>query len=326
MPPVTPPVLENAAAPWLSVIVPSWNGERWITQALASLCADPEATGIECILIDSSDGPETLRIAQAFGDRLLLRALRRDDLPGWQEKTNHGIALARATHVCTLHQDDVWLPGRAAALRRWIAEDPEAALHLNPSAIVDANGRRLGLWRCPLPEGGVPPEIFLPRLLVQNFIAMPAPVFRRDLALAVGGLDEALWYTADWDLWLKLGAAGRVRYNRSPLTAFRIHGKSLTISGSRSLLDFEAQQRIVLERYLPLLPEAHHAEVRRLAETSIGVNAALAGALNGAPSALAHAAWRMLRLGPVGLTRYLRDSRITERVLPRLRARIAGGL
>jgi biotin/methionine sulfoxide reductase len=34
---------------------------------------------------------------------------------------------------------------------------------------------------------------------MQNFIAVPAPLFAREAALRVGGMDAALWYTADWD-------------------------------------------------------------------------------------------------------------------------------
>jgi len=312
--------------PWLTVVMPSWNGARWIAEALGSMAAEPEAGGIECIVLDNSDGPETREIAAGFADRLALRVLHRPDLPGWQEKTNHGFALARAPHLCTLHQDDAWLPGRAATLRAAIAAAPAAALHLNASVIIGAGGQRLGLWRCPLPAGEVPRETFLARLLVQNFIAMPAPVFRRDVALALGGLDTALWYTADWDFWLRLGAAGGVRYDPEPRTAFRIHGTSLTVTGSRSLDDFAAQQRIVLDRHLGLVAEHERAALRRRAEASIAVNAALAGALNGGLSAVPRAAWQVARLGPRGAAAWLRDSRIIERVLPRLWAKLSGGL
>ena len=312
--------------PWLSVVMPARNGARWIAEALGSLAAEPEAAGVECIVVDGSDGPETREIAAGFADRLALRVLHRPDLGSWQEKTNHGFALARAPHLCTLHVDDAWLPGRAAALRAAIAAAPAAALHLNASVIIGADGRRLGPWRCPLPAGEVPRETVLARLLVQNFIAVPAPVFRRDAALALGGFDPALWYTADWDFWLRLGAVGGVRYDPAPRTAFRIHGTSLTVTGSRSLDDFAAQQRIVLDRHLGLVAEHERAALRRRAEASIAVNAALAGALNGGLSAVPRAAWQVARLGPRGAAAWLRDSRIVERLLPRLRARFTGGL
>ena len=57
---------------------------------------------------------------------------------------------------------------------------------------------------------------------------------------------------------------------------------------------------------------------------TIVVNAALASASAGNPSLLPRAASEVLRLGPSGVYRYLRDSRIVERVAPRMRAKLSG--
>src|SRR5207244_2105039 len=112
-----------------------------------------------------------------------------------------------------------------AAVAGWIAADPAAAMHLHAAQIVDERGKRLSLWRCPLPAGDrpVPAQQMLTRLLVQNFIAVPTPTIRREAFLQVGGLDETLWYTADWDLYLKLSSAGAVYYHPDLLASFRIH-------------------------------------------------------------------------------------------------------
>src|ERR1035438_6119918 len=76
--------------------------------------------------------------------------------------------------------------------RRWLVSWPRA---------IDQDGRKLGVWRCPLPANiELSSNLVMDRLLVQNFIAAPAPVFRRDTWLSCGGLDEKLWYTADWDI------------------------------------------------------------------------------------------------------------------------------
>ena len=159
----------------------------------------------------------------------------------WHQKTNFAAGIAQADHLCWLHSDDIWLPGRAKSVRAWIDAAPDAPLHLAPSAIVDSDGRRLGVWRCPLPsDRPIPPTDLLERLLVQNFISAPAPVFRKDAWLACGGLDEALWYTADWDIWLKLGSLGPALYHDSVTTAFRVHGGSLTMSGSRDVRRFHS--------------------------------------------------------------------------------------
>lgn len=312
-----------AERPWLSVITPVYRGERWLDAALRSI-ADQADDGVEVLLIDSSPDGQSARIARSYEGRLRLRLFENSPLPSWQTKTNRGVELAEADHICWLHHDDLWLEGRIAAVRRWISEAPDAALHIAGSAIVDESGRRLGVWRCPFAqEGEVGEQLLLERLLVQNFIAAPAPVYRKDAWLAAGGIDEALWYTGDWDIWLKLAAKGAVVHHREVFTAFRVHGASLTVTGSRNAADFEQQMKIVLERHLSRLPQpCRHVERAGLA--SIKINGALAAASSGRWFAVLPALARLLALGPAGIHRYLRDSRIADRLMPRLRARLAG--
>jgi glycosyltransferase involved in cell wall biosynthesis len=309
------------AKPWLSVIVPSHNGERWLAAALQSL-VDQRELGIEVILIDTSATDVSLRIVDGFSDQLDIHAERRRDLLGWELKVNYGVSLAHADRISILHQDDLWLPGRCAELREWLSREPDAVMHLHPSYIIDEAGRRLGLWRCPLPDGRspIPRNILLERLLIQNFISIPAPTVGRDAYLAVGGLDEELWYTQDWDLYLKLAASGNVYYHSTPLTCFRIHKNSLTMSGSRDKSDFRRQHEIVVKRHIGKLAPQLQAEVLRLAHASIDVNAALAAVVGGEVSEVLTALASVLRLGPRGIARYFDHSRIFDRVFPRLRA------
>lgn len=313
----------NRTRPWLSVVMPVHNGSEWIGASLESIAQQAD-DGIEVLVIDSSPDDAASQIARGFADRLRLRIFPDSPLISWQAKTNEGVQIAAADHICWLHQDDLWLPGRIVELRRWIAQDPDAALHVAASLIVDRVGRRLGVWRCPFRgEGPVPPQMFLERLLVQNFISAPAPLFRKDAWLVAGGMDEDLWYTGDWDIWLKLAEQGGVRHHEAPTTAFRIHGSSLTVTGSRNAQDFERQMKIVLERHLPRLTHRRGA-VQRAGLASIRVNGALAAASGGRWVGLLGAGARVLALGPSGIRRYMRDSRIVDRLVPRLRAKLTG--
>ena len=312
------------ADPFLSVVMPVHDGEAWIRPTLESLAAEP-MDGVEILVIDSSPGSGTADIVIAYADRLPVRIVERRDLDNWQTKTNLGVEQASADHVCMLHQDDVWLAGRIAAVRRWLASAPDAALHLAPTAIIDRNGALLGRWTCPLPaERVLAAEFVLERLLVQNFISVLAPVFRRDAWLAAGGVDATLWYTADWDLWLKLASVGAVLYHPEVTTGFRVHGSSLTVTGSRDPAEFRAQMETVLERHLGRIGPAARRRVVSAARASIEVNVSLAAASAGNWQDIARSAAQLLSLGPAGVRRYLRDSRIHERVMPRVRAKLSG--
>jgi glycosyltransferase involved in cell wall biosynthesis len=311
--------------PWLSVIVPSHNGERWLGAALQSL-VDQKARDIEVVVIDGSASDASLQIVNSFSDKLNIRGQRCLDLRSWTAKTNFGVEQARADRICILHQDDLWLPNRLANLRNWLSTQPDSAMHLHPCYIIDESGRRLGLWRCPLPDGDspVPTHILFERLLIQNFIGIPAPTIRRDAYLRVGGLDDRLWYTADWDLYLKIAAIGDIFYHSTPLACFRIHKDSLTVVGSQNSADFKNQQKIVVDRHIGKLPPDVKEAMRRLAAASIDVNTALAASIAGESLQIMKAFAAVMALGPRGIRRYLFYSRILERAFPRLRALVAG--
>jgi glycosyltransferase involved in cell wall biosynthesis len=311
--------------PWLSVIVPSHNGEVWLAAALQSV-ADQKDSGIEVIVIDGSTTEASLKIVDSFADKLLIRAHRRPDLLPWTAKTNFGVEQARGDRICMLHQDDLWLPTRCAEIRKWLSAQSDAVMLLHPCYIIDATARRLGLWRCPLPAGEspVPEHTLIERLLVQNFVGIPAPTIRRDAFLSVGGLDNALWYTADWDLYLKLAAIGSVYYHSSPLACFRVHKGSLTVSGSRNSTDFRNQHQIIVDRHADKLSPQAKATILPVAAASFDLNTALAAAMDGQFTQIGKALVSILMLGPRGICRYLYYSRIVDRVFPRLRALAAG--
>jgi GT2 family glycosyltransferase len=305
----------------LSVVMPTYNGERYVAGALESLL-DQRDAGVELIVVDDGSTDGTVETVERLTRGTPTRLLRPGRLGNWVAATNLGLREARGDWCCLLHQDDLWLPGRLARLR---AELPSAhgALLLHDARYVDPSGLPLGDWTCPLTPGEVAPDAFVERLLVQNFIAIPSPTFRRAAALEQGGLDEKLWFSADWDLWLRLGAAGPVRFLPETLAAFRLHPESQTAARPVSSSEWERQLGRVLERHLAHWPVtgARRRRVEAAARASVAVNSTLAAAARGLPVAWGPLALRLFGLGPLGWGRYLRDSRLVERVGARLRLR-----
>jgi hypothetical protein len=298
--------------------MPTYNGERFIAAALESVRGQHDE--IELIIVDDGSTDHTLDIVRDFAEDLPIRLLTPGRIGNWMAVSNIGLREATSDWVCFLHQDDLWLPGRMARLRGEM-ESVQGVLVLHNAMFVGPDGQKLGSWTCPFPEGDVPPIRFMERLLIQNFIAIPSPVFRRSAAIGSGGLDEALWFSADWDLWLRLGTMGRVRFIAETLSAFRVHPASQT--AARKLLpnEWELQLTAVLVRHLQNWPATGklRASVERVAMASIAVNSALSAASRGEPVSSSEVFLKLLTLGPSGWHRYLRDSRIVQRVKSRLK-------
>jgi glycosyltransferase involved in cell wall biosynthesis len=313
--------------PWLSVIIPHHNRPRWLAIALQSI-VDQKEQGIEVVIVNGSMDTTSLKIINNFNDDLYIRSFRRTDLQSWTAKTNFGVEQAKGDRICMLHDDDFWLPNRSVEIRKWLSTQPDAVMHLHSCYIVDEAGKQLGLLSCPLPGDGspIPTHTLFERLLVQNFIATPAPTIRRDAYLTVGGLDDLLWYTADWDFYMKIALIGNIFYHSDPLACYRVHKNSLTALGSKDSTDFRNQHRIIIDRYAEKLSPEYRKTVLPIAEASIEVNVALAAVLAGKFSPLVKAIVSILALGPRGIRQYLFCSRIVDRLIPRLRALVVGRL
>ena len=310
---------------WLSVVMPVHGGATYLGATLESAAAEVAGdAGVEFRLYNSlADDGAARAIADGFTGRLNMVWQDVPQLGPWTAKTNLGVAEARGTHIAMLHQDDLWLPGHLAALRA--ARDAGGVMSVAPSRFVGPAGQDLGLWGLPFAPGVHAGADFARTLLVQNTIAIPSPLIAREAWAACGGLADALWYTADWDLYLKLARAGEVYVRAAATTAFRVHAKSLTMTGSRDAAAFRAQHEQVLARHLPDLAPLPQGLERR-ARAGIAVNCALAAAANGQRAGLMGAAGRVCTLGPMGALRFIRESRLIDRIRPRLRLMLSGGM
>ncbi len=309
---------------WLSVIMPTWNGSAFLRDALDSMALQNE-DDLEIIAVDDGSSDSTIEILEEYSRKLPIILIRQQHTGNWVKNTNTGLSIASGEYISFLHQDDLWLPGRLKILRKMTTICPDLTLILHPSVFIDTAGREVGVWRCPLPGDQkllLPSDIF-PKLLVQNFIAIPAPCFRREALKNTGLLDEHLWYTADWKFWLQLASVGKTLYYPKPLSAFRIHSSSQTAVGSANLLEFKHQMQTVLDQYLPLTTETRTSEfrtIKQLAEFSIEVNTAMAAFVRGQSFDFRQLFKKSLVMNPINWLKYIIYSRILERSLARTKA------
>jgi glycosyltransferase involved in cell wall biosynthesis len=267
---------------------------------------------LEVVLVDDGSTDETLEIAKSFKDRLPLVIHASNPLGNWAANSNRGVELSNGKYINFLHQDDFWLPGRLACLRKAIEDDPEADVFFHPSRYVGENGKSIGRISCPLPSKGRQDSLKLvERLLVQNFIMVPAPLINRDIFLKAGCFDESLWYTPDWKLWLELGKLGQWYYLPEYLACFRLHPAAQTVKASHCSKDFRAQHVEVLEYFVN---GDKSIKTQAIARCSIELNVALASFFHRQPIEWRQLFHSMKKLRPKSAVELLRYSRLHERV------------
>lgn len=98
----------NAPPPLVSCVVPVYNGERFVTEALASIFKQTHQP-LQVIVVDDGSTDGTPRVLAEQGGRI--RTLRQAN-QGPAAARNAGLALASGTYIAFLDADDVWHPDK----------------------------------------------------------------------------------------------------------------------------------------------------------------------------------------------------------------------
>jgi glycosyltransferase involved in cell wall biosynthesis len=219
-----------SSVPAISVIIPTRDTLRYLPKAIASIGGFPN---VEIIVIDdgSSDGTAGWLADRRAHDRRLVV------LTGPGENSararNLGIAAARAPLIAFLEADDWWEPGKLDLQYRLHCANPEIGFsftdyrHLSPAG--EHRGSSFSFWPRYRARHGHRSEPFLlgddalAQIYAENVVGTSTVMARTDVLRAIGGFDETLRSTEDWDLWLRLASRAPVGCHPDPLVTYLMH-------------------------------------------------------------------------------------------------------
>ena len=104
--------------PLVSVIVPVYNGEKYLREALESVF-EQDYSPFEVIVIDDGSTDDSARIAQSFAVRYVYQ-----ENQGPAAARNKGIEIATGGFIAFIDQDDTWLPGKLSIQMKHLMADP----------------------------------------------------------------------------------------------------------------------------------------------------------------------------------------------------------
>ncbi len=312
--------------PSISIILPVYNGARYLEQSLNSIREQQyDLNDIEIIATDdNSSDSSPLILAEATRD-LPLTVIPGAGTGNWVASTNRALSRASGNFICFLHQDDRFKRDKIRKLLSAAKLYPDVDVFAHPVDFINSSGRRIGKWKFPArPRLYTPPQWFCP-LLVQNNLAVPGVMFRRSLLRQTGMLDESLRYTADWDYWLKLATRHDLVLLSACLAEYRIHNEAQTVHFADKQVEYAENLYRVLSRHIGTLNtynDKNNSKYRIMAKLGVRTNIWLASRITDKPQPVSS----LLRaFRTAGLRRgldYLHLSRVGSRVLSRLKAKI----
>ena len=210
---------ENAPPrPEVTVVIPT--RDRWELLSKHGLLSALRQENVDCEVIVVDDGSvdgTVSRLSEIHDSRL--RVIRHEQARGMAGARNAGIAVARAEWLAFLDDDDLWSP-RKLRVQLDAARLTGADFVYAGAVLVYETGALLAADR--VPNAGD-----LSSLLLEGDV-IPAGasniLVRTDLVRGLGGFDEDLPYSADWDLWIRLSLAAQAEACDEILVAHFKHG------------------------------------------------------------------------------------------------------
>jgi glycosyltransferase involved in cell wall biosynthesis len=218
-------------APRFTVVMPAYNTGSLVAHAIRSVLRQT-CDDFELIVVDDGSTDQTAATVRAFTADRRVRVIEQSNR-GPSAARNAGIALARGEYISMLDSDDVWLPRYLEVMATALESDRAASLAYTDAWVLDERTgriRRTTMMHYQRPPASPPPdpERFLRLLLDRNFVFTSVTV-RRGVLETVGGFNEQLWTAEDWELWLRIVAAGhRALRPANVLAIHRLRPESLS--------------------------------------------------------------------------------------------------
>lgn len=219
----TPAASPAPSAPTVSVVVPSYQQGRFLKCCLESLLRQA-GPPIEILVLDNRSDDETAAVLNLYRSRLSRVEVRRDK--GQADALRRGFAMARGEILAWLNCDDMFMPGAVARAVEVFQQEPSVDAVYGHCAHIDESGDFLGYFHFIADYDEEALRNF------SDFIPQPSTFFRRSAYERAGGLDAALYYVMDWDLWCRMARTGsKFHFLPEILSGARIHAGAKTVRG-----------------------------------------------------------------------------------------------
>lgn len=189
--------------PLVSVVIPVFNGAEDLPAAIDCALAQQDCD-VEVVVVNDGSTDATADVMAGYSGRI--QAVHQTNLgaAGLAQTRNRGVRASRGDWVAFLDHDDLWAPHKLICQLETADSTNADVVYTNARNIGDT-ARVADLRSDP---GTMPSGDLFAALLADNFIVMSSAMLRRSVFESVGGFTESPVVSEDWDLWLKVAAAG----------------------------------------------------------------------------------------------------------------------
>lgn len=239
-------------SPTISVIIPLYNHERFIKEAVDSVL-NQSFQDFELIIVNDGSTDNSEDIIKNIKDDKIIYLYQENK--GAHNAINRGIHISRGEYVSILNSDDIYYPNRFEEILKIFEADPSIYAVFSYIELIDEKGNHVGLKK------GADDNwlgfdhntsfrqhnnIILD-LLAGNFLHTSSNLFCRKNVFGTIGYFSDLKYTHDYDFFLRLCYHYKIHIIKKPLLKYRFHNRN-TMSEDFAASIFETG--LVLSNFL----------------------------------------------------------------------------
>jgi glycosyltransferase involved in cell wall biosynthesis len=184
----------------VSVIIPAYNGDRYIGEAIDSILAQTY-DDYEIIVVDDGSTDNTAQVVQQYGEQIQYFSQTNQ---GVAASRNLGLTAAKGEYIAFLDQDDLFLPQKLLSQVTLLEKNPSLGMANSGWQIVDQQGQ----VKAAVKPWEKIPQLKLADLIIWKPVFLGAMLFRHSWLKRSGGFDTTLEQTPDVDLVLRLAVLG----------------------------------------------------------------------------------------------------------------------
>lgn len=196
--------------PKISVIMPAYNAEKYIAEAIESILSQT-FTDFEFIIINDASTDSTKEVVKSFKDQRI-KLINNEQNQGVAESLNIGISVAKGQYIARMDADDIALPHRFQTQFEFMEQNPDIDIC---GSWVKTFGTKDGTLKHPLSNEDIKDATFFYCSLVH-----PTTIFKNELNLRYS---SEFPRAEDYDLWTHM--IDKLKFANIPenLLLYRVH-------------------------------------------------------------------------------------------------------
>jgi len=236
--------MRAVSRPLVSVVIPAFDAERFLGEAIESVLAQTYAP-VETIVVDDGSSDGTVAVASAYAEVTVVEQPN----GGPAAARNRGFAASRGELIAFHDSDDAMTPDKLEVQAGLLIDRPEVGCVLAEQELLIEPGAELPFWV----EGSKVQTVMPPRpaeLEGEPLVHPMTMVVRRGAFERVGGFDESMRAAEDFDWMLRASEEGiEIARLSDVLLRRRVHAGSLTQDATAARLGLFRAFKSRIERH-----------------------------------------------------------------------------